>query len=167
MYCTCCLQDSDVVYCGRLSLVADLLQGLFKEAYSLQKGLLELLDRISLDSSASEEEISDFVTGVCLQCVCYVSPRFQLTHSFVISGLVSSGLYRQILQENVEVFFCELMLNRNIAALLKNGWSRRKLMFWNGRAIALTIILQKYCQRISSRRSRWFSTNFTSLAPTY
>lgn len=54
-----------MVYCGRLSLVADLLQGLFKEAYSLQKGLLELLDRISLDSSASEEEVSDIVTGVC------------------------------------------------------------------------------------------------------
>lgn len=57
-----------MVYCGRLSLVADLLQGLFKEAYSLQKSLLELLDRISLDSSASEEEVSDIVTGVCL-CV--------------------------------------------------------------------------------------------------
>lgn len=61
-----CPQDSEVVYCGRLSLVADLLQGLFKEAYTLQKGLLELLDRISLDSSASEEEVSDIVTGVCI-----------------------------------------------------------------------------------------------------
>ncbi len=62
-----------MVYCGRLSLVADLLQGLFKEAYSLQKGLLELLDRMSLDSSASEEEVSDIVTGVCVFvyiCVC-------------------------------------------------------------------------------------------------
>ena len=65
----CCLKESEVVYCGRLSLVADLLQGLFKEAYSLQKGLLELLDRISLDSSASEEEVSDIVTGGSL-CVC-------------------------------------------------------------------------------------------------
>lgn len=55
-----------MIYFGRLSLVADLLQGLFKEAYSLQKGLLELLDRISLDSSASEEEVSDIVTGVCM-----------------------------------------------------------------------------------------------------
>lgn len=55
-----------MVYCGRLSLVADLLQGLFKEAYSLQKGLLELLDRISLDSSASEEVVSDVVTGLLI-----------------------------------------------------------------------------------------------------
>uniref|UniRef100_A0A3P8UED4 Fignl1 interacting regulator of recombination and mitosis n=1 Tax=Amphiprion percula TaxID=161767 RepID=A0A3P8UED4_AMPPE len=35
-------KDSEVLYCGRLSLVADLLQGLFKDAYSLQKGLLDL-----------------------------------------------------------------------------------------------------------------------------
>lgn len=59
-----------MVYCGRLSLVADLLQGLFKEAYSLQKGLLELLDKISFDSSASEEEVSDIVTGVFIACTC-------------------------------------------------------------------------------------------------
>ncbi|XP_062251155.1 FIGNL1-interacting regulator of recombination and mitosis isoform X2 [Platichthys flesus] len=57
-------KESEVVYCGRLSLVADLLQGLFKEAYSLQKGLLELLDRVSLDSTASEEEVSDIVTVI-------------------------------------------------------------------------------------------------------
>lgn len=53
-----------MVYCGRLSLVADLLQGLFKEAYSLQKGLLELLDKICLDNSATDEDVSDIVTGV-------------------------------------------------------------------------------------------------------
>lgn len=62
----CCLQDSEVVYCGRLSLVADLLQGLFKEAYSLQKGLLELLDKISLDSRASEEVVFEVVTGMLI-----------------------------------------------------------------------------------------------------
>lgn len=75
-----------MVYCGRLSLVADLLQGLFKEAYSLQKGLLEQLDRISLDSSASEEEISDVVTGVCLQCMCCAFPWFQLTRSLLFKN---------------------------------------------------------------------------------
>lgn len=44
--------------------MGDLLQGLFREAYSLQKCLMELLDKISLESSASEEEISDIVTGL-------------------------------------------------------------------------------------------------------
>lgn len=43
--------------------MGDLLQGLFREAYSLQKCLMELLDKISLENSASEEEISDIVTG--------------------------------------------------------------------------------------------------------
>lgn len=70
-----------MVYCGRLSLVADLLQGLFKEAYSLQKGLLELLDRISLDSSASEEEVSDIVTGVRLCVFVYALSVFHC-HTF-------------------------------------------------------------------------------------
>lgn len=59
-----------MVYCGRLSLVADLLQGLFKEAYTLQKGLLELLDKMTLNSSTAEEEVvSDIVTSGCLS-VC-------------------------------------------------------------------------------------------------
>lgn len=61
--CCICRQESEVVYCGRLSLVADLLQGLFKDAYTLQKALLELLEKIPLNSSASEEEISDIVSG--------------------------------------------------------------------------------------------------------
>lgn len=56
------------MYCGRLSLVGDLLQGLFKEAYSLQKGLMELMDRISPENTASEDDVSDIITGVCV-CV--------------------------------------------------------------------------------------------------
>lgn len=58
------LQESEVVYSGRLSLVGDLLQALFKEAYTLQKGLMELLDHISLQETASDEEVSDIVTGI-------------------------------------------------------------------------------------------------------
>ncbi|KAL7887926.1 hypothetical protein AOLI_G00029000 [Acnodon oligacanthus] len=57
-------KESEVMYSGRLSLVGDLLQCLFKEAYSLQKGLMELLEKINLDSSASREEISDLVTVI-------------------------------------------------------------------------------------------------------
>lgn len=56
------MQDSEVMYSGRLSLVGDLLQGLFKEAYSLQKGLMELLENISVENNASKEDISDIVT---------------------------------------------------------------------------------------------------------
>uniref|UniRef100_A0A674BAW6 Fignl1 interacting regulator of recombination and mitosis n=1 Tax=Salmo trutta TaxID=8032 RepID=A0A674BAW6_SALTR len=59
-------KESGEVYCGRLSLVGDLLQGLFKEAYSLQKGLMGLMDRISLENTASEDDVSDIITGVCV-----------------------------------------------------------------------------------------------------
>ena len=62
----CIFQESEVVYSGRLSLVGDLLQALFKEAYSLQKGLIELLDHVNLQEAASKEEVSDIVTGISL-----------------------------------------------------------------------------------------------------
>lgn len=55
-----------MVYCGRMSLVADLLQALFKGAYTLQKALLELLDKMSLNAGASEDEVSDIVS--CMYC---------------------------------------------------------------------------------------------------
>lgn len=108
----CCPQESEVVYCGRLSLVADLLQGLFKEAYSLQKALLELLDRISLESSASKEEVSDIVTGVCLYiystCVCeYESlcvsrpnSANQLFHYFTCISLTSFNIFFMCLSDS-------------------------------------------------------------------
>lgn len=69
-----CPQDSEMVYCGRLSLVADLLQALFKDAYTLQKALLELLDRMSLNTGASEDEVSDIVS-----CMCFI---VNLSHCF-------------------------------------------------------------------------------------
>ncbi|KAM5294182.1 FIGNL1-interacting regulator of recombination and mitosis [Glossophaga mutica] len=42
-------KNSESVYAGRLHLVSDLLQALFKEAYSLQKQLMELLDMVRTD----------------------------------------------------------------------------------------------------------------------
>lgn len=71
------------MYSGRLSLVGDLLQGLFKEAYSLQKGLMELLDKINLEDTASEELVSDIVTGLCF---FYVRERFSLFPACFISS---------------------------------------------------------------------------------
>ncbi|KAG8515798.1 LOW QUALITY PROTEIN: hypothetical protein J0S82_010880, partial [Galemys pyrenaicus] len=50
------LQNSESVYSGRLHLVADLLQALFKEAYSLQKQLMELLDMVCLNPLVDEKE---------------------------------------------------------------------------------------------------------------
>lgn len=71
------------MYSGRLSLVGDLLQSLFREAYSLQKCLMELLDKTSLENSASEEEISNLVTGVSI--TVYFSP---FTPKYILYNLL-------------------------------------------------------------------------------
>ncbi|XP_034561014.1 uncharacterized protein C1orf112 homolog [Notolabrus celidotus] len=94
-------KESEVVYCGRLSLVADLLQGLFKEAYSLQKGLLELLDRVSLDSSASEEEVSYIVTVIhSLLDICSIISNLDIAlHANTWKFLIKQSLKNQSLVE--------------------------------------------------------------------
>ncbi|XP_014443920.1 uncharacterized protein C1orf112 homolog isoform X1 [Tupaia chinensis] len=56
-------KNSESVYSGRLHLVSDLLQALFKEAYSLQKQLMELLDMVCLDPLVDE---SDDVVGMVI-----------------------------------------------------------------------------------------------------
>ncbi|GCB61578.1 hypothetical protein scyTo_0012942 [Scyliorhinus torazame] len=58
-------KDSETLYSGHLHLVADLLQSLFKEAYSLQKCFMELLDRIVLESAnATGDDIACMVIVV-------------------------------------------------------------------------------------------------------
>ncbi|KAG7283653.1 hypothetical protein CRUP_020426 [Coryphaenoides rupestris] len=59
-------KESEEVYCGRLSLVADLLQGLFKEAYSLQKGLMELLDGSVKHQACVEQHLRHGDISCCL-----------------------------------------------------------------------------------------------------
>ncbi|KAI3368821.1 hypothetical protein L3Q82_025800 [Scortum barcoo] len=97
-------KESEVVYCSRLSLVADLLQGLFKEAYSLQKGLLELLDRISLDSSASDEEVSDIVTVIHgLLDICSIISNLDIAlHANTWKFLIKQSLkYQSLVEEHL------------------------------------------------------------------
>lgn len=53
------------MYCGHLHLIADLLQAMFKETYSLQKQLMELFDQISVGSGSAEDNITDMVSGIC------------------------------------------------------------------------------------------------------
>ncbi|XP_021173292.2 uncharacterized protein C1orf112 homolog isoform X2 [Fundulus heteroclitus] len=103
-------KDSETVYCGRLSLVADLLQGLFKEAYLLQKGLLEVLDKISLDSSASDEEVSDIVTVIhSLLDICSIISNLDIAlHANTWKFLIKQSLkYQSLVEEHlhhVEIF---------------------------------------------------------------
>ncbi|KAG7230827.1 hypothetical protein INR49_019641, partial [Caranx melampygus] len=111
-------KESEVLYCGRMSLVADLLQGLFKEAYSLQKGLLELLDRISLDGSASEEEVSDIVTVIhSLLDMCSVISNLDIAlHANTWKFLIKQSLkYQSLVEEHlhhgdISTSLCENLL---------------------------------------------------------
>ncbi|XP_034002212.1 uncharacterized protein C1orf112 homolog isoform X2 [Trematomus bernacchii] len=97
-------KESEVVYCGRRSLVADLLQGLFKEAYSLQKALLELLEPISLDSSASEEEVSDIVTVIHnLLDICSITSNLDMAlHANTWKFVIKQSLkYQSLVEEHL------------------------------------------------------------------
>ncbi|XP_064576267.1 FIGNL1-interacting regulator of recombination and mitosis isoform X2 [Zonotrichia leucophrys gambelii] len=58
------LQDSESVYYGHLHLISDLLQSMFKETYSLQKQLMELIDLISIDSASTEDDITYMVSVI-------------------------------------------------------------------------------------------------------
>ncbi|KAM4574876.1 FIGNL1-interacting regulator of recombination and mitosis [Fundulus diaphanus] len=117
-------KDSEMVYCGRLSLVADLLQGLFKEAYLLQKGLLEVLDKISLDSSTSDEEVSDIVTVIhSLLDICSIISNLDIAlHANTWKFLIKQSLkYQSLVEEHlhhVEIFNS---LSDNLLASLHNS----------------------------------------------
>ncbi|XP_067273800.1 FIGNL1-interacting regulator of recombination and mitosis isoform X3 [Pseudorasbora parva] len=95
-------KDSEVMYSGRLSLVGDLLQGLFKEAYSLQKGLMELLDKINLEDTASEEDVSDIVTVIhSLLDICSIISRLDIAlHANTWKCIIKQSVKYQSLVED-------------------------------------------------------------------
>ncbi|KAM9443839.1 FIGNL1-interacting regulator of recombination and mitosis isoform 2-T2 [Clarias gariepinus] len=111
-------KDSEVVYSGRLSLVGDLLQGLFREAYSLQKCLMELLDKIRLVNSASEEEVSDIVTVIhSLLDICSVISNLDIAlHANTWKVIIKQSVKHQSLVEeqlrhsDLVTLLCEDML---------------------------------------------------------
>ncbi|XP_039586145.1 uncharacterized protein C1orf112 homolog isoform X3 [Passer montanus] len=57
-------KDSESVYYGHLHLISDLLQSMFKETYSLQKQLMELVDLISMGSASTEDDITYMVSVI-------------------------------------------------------------------------------------------------------
>ncbi|XP_051854942.1 uncharacterized protein C1orf112 homolog isoform X6 [Antechinus flavipes] len=90
-------KNSDSVYSGRLHLVSDLLQALFKEAYSLQKHLMELLDMVCMNASVGEEDISDMVSvihsvlGIC----SVISDMDQAFHANTWKFIIKQSLKHQ------------------------------------------------------------------------
>uniref|UniRef100_A0A672QC44 Uncharacterized protein n=1 Tax=Sinocyclocheilus grahami TaxID=75366 RepID=A0A672QC44_SINGR len=116
-------KDSEVMYSGRLSLVGDLLQGLFKEAYSLQKGLMELMDKINLEDTASEEEVSDIVTVIhSLLDICSIISRLDIalhanTWKFIIKQSVK---YQSFVEDRLHHTDIAFSLCENLCTSVQN-----------------------------------------------
>ncbi|XP_058494397.1 FIGNL1-interacting regulator of recombination and mitosis isoform X1 [Solea solea] len=152
-------KESDVVYCGRLSLVADLLQGLFKEAYSLQKGLLELLDRITLDSSASEEEVSDIVTVIhSLLDICSIISNLDIAlHANTWKFLIKQSLkYRSLVEKHLHHGDISSSLCENLLASFHSCVEWAEQMTNAGQQVATQSPEYKLFQK-SAKMSRFFA----------
>ncbi|XP_011613067.1 FIGNL1-interacting regulator of recombination and mitosis [Takifugu rubripes] len=97
-------KDSEMVYCGRMSLVADLLQALFKGAYTLQKALLELLDKMSLNAGASEDEVSDIVSLIhSFLDICFIISNLDMAlHANTWKFVIKQSLkYQSLVEEHL------------------------------------------------------------------
>ncbi|XP_037104625.1 uncharacterized protein C1orf112 homolog [Syngnathus acus] len=117
-------KESEVVYCGRFSLVADLLQSLFKEAYALHKALLELLDRLSLDDNASEEEVSDIVIVLhSLLDICSVISNLDMAlHANTWKFLIKQSVkYHSLVEEHLHHGDISSSLCDNLLASFHNS----------------------------------------------
>ncbi|XP_039341635.1 uncharacterized protein C1orf112-like [Mauremys reevesii] len=91
-------KDSESLYSGCLHLISGLLQSLFKETYSLQKQLMELLDMISMESASAEDSIVDMVSVIhtVLEICSIISNMDHALHAntwkFIIKNLFLSSL---------------------------------------------------------------------------
>ncbi|XP_069087189.1 FIGNL1-interacting regulator of recombination and mitosis isoform X1 [Pleurodeles waltl] len=95
-------RDSEYVYSGRLHMVSDLLQSVFKEAVFLHKQLMELMDKVCIDSSATEEEIRDMVAVLhtVLELCAVISSMDHALHANTWKFIIKQSLKHQALVEN-------------------------------------------------------------------
>ncbi|XP_051480876.1 uncharacterized protein C1orf112 homolog isoform X1 [Apus apus] len=109
-------KDSESVYCGHLHLISDLLQAMFKETYSLQKQLMELLDMISLDSASTEENITDMVSVIhtVLEICSVISNMDHALHANTWKFIIKQSLKHHSLLQ------CHLKHNDILSGLCKD-----------------------------------------------
>ncbi|XP_063283049.1 FIGNL1-interacting regulator of recombination and mitosis [Pelobates fuscus] len=90
-------KDSDTVYSGRLHLVSDLLQAVFKEAVSLQKQLVELLDKTTVTTGISDNETSDMASVLhsVLDICAVVSNMDHALHANTWKFIIKQSLKHQ------------------------------------------------------------------------
>ncbi|XP_017651556.1 uncharacterized protein C1orf112 homolog isoform X1 [Nannospalax galili] len=91
-------KNSESVYSGRLHLVSDLLQALFKEAYSLQKQLMELLDMVCMDPSVDENDVLNMVGVIhsLLDICSVISSMDQAFHANTWKFIIKQSLKHQL-----------------------------------------------------------------------
>uniref|UniRef100_A0A8B9SH01 Chromosome 1 open reading frame 112 n=1 Tax=Anas platyrhynchos TaxID=8839 RepID=A0A8B9SH01_ANAPL len=94
-------KDSESVYCGHLHLIADLLQAMFKETYSLQKQLMELFDQISVGSASAEDNITDMVSVIhtVLEICSVISNMDHALHANTWKFIIKQSLKHHSLLE--------------------------------------------------------------------
>nr|XP_006115952.2 uncharacterized protein C1orf112 homolog [Pelodiscus sinensis] len=95
-------KDSESLYSGCLHLISDLLQALFKETYSLQKQLMELLDMISVGSASAEENVADMVSVIhtVLEICAVISNMDHALHANTWKFIIKQSLKHQPLLQS-------------------------------------------------------------------
>ncbi|XP_053549143.1 uncharacterized protein C1orf112 homolog [Bombina bombina] len=94
-------KDSDSVYSGRLHLVSDLLQALFKEAVSLQKQLMELMDKTAINASQRDSADMSSVLHTVLDICSIVSKMDHALHANTWKFIIKQCVKHQTLVENL------------------------------------------------------------------
>ncbi|XP_039342379.1 uncharacterized protein C1orf112 homolog isoform X5 [Mauremys reevesii] len=98
-------KDSESLYSGCLHLISDLLQSLFKETYSLQKQLMELLDMISMESASVEDSIVDMVSVIhtVLEICSVISNMDHALHANTWKFIIKQSLkHHSLLQSHLK-----------------------------------------------------------------
>uniref|UniRef100_A0A674IV84 Uncharacterized protein n=1 Tax=Terrapene triunguis TaxID=2587831 RepID=A0A674IV84_9SAUR len=98
-------KDSESLYSECLHLISDLLQSLFKETYSLQKQLMELLDMISMESASAEDSIVDMVSVIhtVLEICSVISNMDHALHANTWKFIIKQSLkHHSLLQSHLK-----------------------------------------------------------------
>ncbi|XP_033621556.1 uncharacterized protein C1orf112 homolog isoform X1 [Fukomys damarensis] len=112
-------KNSESVYSGHLHLVSDLLQALFKKAYSLQKQLMELLDMVCMDPLVDEnDDVLNMVLVIhsLLDICSVISSMDQAFHAntwkFIIKQSLKhqSTIKNQLKHKDIITSLCEDMI---------------------------------------------------------
>ncbi|XP_035301017.1 uncharacterized protein C1orf112 homolog isoform X3 [Cricetulus griseus] len=95
-------KNTESLYSGSLHLVSDLLQTLFREAYSLQKQLMELLDMVCIGPSVDENNIFLMVEVIhsLLDICSVISSMDQAFHANTWKFIIKQSLKHQSVIKN-------------------------------------------------------------------